>query len=53
MQFNEKDEYIYQEMQVHTAFATNPSIKNVLVIGGGDGGIVREVLKYKGVKHVD
>jgi spermidine synthase len=53
MQYTEKDEFIYQEMLVHPAFAINSNIKNVLVIGGGDGGIVREVCKYKGVKHID
>jgi spermidine synthase len=53
MQYNEKDEFIYQEMMTHTAFATNPNIKNVLVIGGGDGGIVRECCKYKQVKKID
>jgi spermidine synthase len=53
MQYTEKDEYIYQEMMTHTAFATNPSITNVLVIGGGDGGVVREICKYKHVKKID
>ncbi|GMO15335.1 MAG: polyamine aminopropyltransferase [Mycoplasmoidaceae bacterium] len=53
MQYNEKDEFIYQEMMCHTAFATNPSIDKVLVIGGGDGGVVREVCKYKNVKKID
>lgn len=34
----EKDEFIYHEMIVHVPMAVNPNIKNVLVIGGGDGG---------------
>ena len=43
MMVTEKDEFIYHEMIVHMAMATNPEIKNVLVIGGGDGGTVREL----------
>ena len=41
----EKDEYIYHEMMVHVPMACNPDIKNVLVIGAGDGGTVREEKK--------
>ncbi|GKV70054.1 polyamine aminopropyltransferase [Sporosarcina sp. NCCP-2716] len=52
MMVNEKDEFIYHDMIVHPAFATNPAIKNVLVIGGGDGGTAREVLRYPGVERV-
>ncbi|MDD9945281.1 MAG: polyamine aminopropyltransferase [Myxococcales bacterium] len=46
------DEYQYHEMLVHPALSTAPSIERVLVIGGGDGGTVREVLRYPEVKHV-
>ncbi len=42
----EKDEFIYHEMIVHPAFMVNPNIKKVLIIGGGDGGTLREVLKH-------
>ncbi len=42
----EKDEFIYHEMIVHPAFMVNPNIKRVLIIGGGDGGTLREVLKH-------
>ncbi|MCM3758292.1 polyamine aminopropyltransferase [Sporosarcina aquimarina] len=52
MMVNEKDEFIYHDMIVHPAFATNPDIKKVLVIGGGDGGTAREVLRYPGVEKV-
>ncbi|WP_033828752.1 polyamine aminopropyltransferase [Bacillus andreraoultii] len=52
MMVNEKDEFIYHEMIVHPAFATNPGIKRVLIIGGGDGGTAREVLRYKTVEEV-
>ena len=49
----EKDEFIYHEMIAHPAFAVNPGIKNVLVIGAGDGGTVRELAKYKSVENID
>lgn len=52
MMVNEKDEFIYHDMITHPAFATNPSIKKVLIIGGGDGGTAREVLRYKTVEQV-
>ena len=39
----ERDEFIYDEMITHVPMAANPSIKKVLVIGGGDGGTVREL----------
>lgn len=38
MMVNEKDEFVYHDMIVHVPLASNPNIKNVLVIGGGDGG---------------
>ncbi|MDO4432392.1 MAG: polyamine aminopropyltransferase [Aerococcaceae bacterium] len=53
MMLTEKDEFIYHEMIVHPAFATNPSIKRVLVIGAGDGGTIRELVKYSTVEHID
>jgi spermidine synthase len=46
------DEYYYHEMLVHPALTTTPQIKNVLVIGGGDGGTVREVLSHPEVERV-
>ncbi len=49
----ERDEFIYHEMIVHVPMAVNPSIKRVLVIGGGDGGVVRELTRYDSVKHID
>lgn len=44
------DEFIYHEMLVHVPMITHPNAKNILVIGGGDGGAVRELCKYKGVE---
>lgn len=50
---NEKDEFVYHDMISHIAMATNPQIKNVLVIGGGDGGTVREITRYSTVEKID
>jgi len=49
----EKDEFIYHDMIVHVPMAANPSIKKVLVIGGGDGGSVRELGRYKTIEQID
>ncbi|MFA8342843.1 MAG: polyamine aminopropyltransferase [Rhodothermaceae bacterium] len=48
----EKDEYHYHEMIAHPAMLSHGNIKNVLVIGGGDGGTVREVLKHNQIENV-
>ncbi|WP_457642140.1 polyamine aminopropyltransferase [Persephonella sp.] len=52
VQTTEKDEFIYHEMLAHPAMVMHPNPEKVLVIGGGDGGTVREVLKHKSVKEV-
>ncbi|MGB7084800.1 MAG: polyamine aminopropyltransferase [Phormidesmis sp.] len=49
---SEKDESAYHEMIVHVPMLTNPQVKNVLVIGGGDGGSVREILRHSQVERV-
>jgi len=49
----EKDEFIYHEMITHVPMAVNPSIKNILVIGAGDGGTVRELTRYSTVERID
>ncbi|WMJ80197.1 polyamine aminopropyltransferase [Clostridium sp. MB40-C1] len=49
----EKDEFIYHDMITHVAMATNPEIKNVLVIGAGDGGTVRELTRYSTIEKID
>ena len=46
----EKDEFVYHEMVAHPALFTHPNPDNVLIVGGGDGGVVREVLKHPNVK---
>lgn len=53
LMLTEKDEYVYHEMITHIPMATNPDIKNVLVIGAGDGGTVRELCRYDTVEHID
>lgn len=53
LMLTEKDEYIYHEMIVHVPMATNPDIKRVLVIGGGDGGAVRELTRYPTIESID
>ena len=46
----EKDEFVYHEMVAHVPLFTHPNPENVLVVGGGDGGVIREVLKHPSVK---
>lgn len=53
MMLTEKDEFIYHEMIVHVPMAVHPSAKRVLVIGGGDGGAVRELTRYLGIERID
>lgn len=45
-----KDEFVYHEMVAHPALFTHPNPESVLVVGGGDGGVIREVLKHPGVR---
>jgi spermidine synthase len=45
-----KDEFVYHEMVAHPALSTHPNPRQVLVVGGGDGGVIREVLKHKSVE---
>jgi len=52
-QVAEKNDWQYHEPMTHPALLTHPNPKRVLVIGGGDGGILREVLKYSSVEWVD
>jgi len=46
VQTTDKDEFFYHEMLVHPALALHPAPRNVLIIGGGDGGALREVLRH-------
>lgn len=53
MMLTEKDEFIYHETIVHVPMAVHPNIKKVLVIGAGDGGVIRELTRYNHVEHID
>ncbi|KAB8127157.1 spermidine synthase [Gracilibacillus oryzae] len=46
----EKDEFVYHEMVAHVPLFTHPNPKHVLVVGGGDGGVIREILKHPSVE---
>ncbi len=50
---SERDEFVYHEMISHVAMFTHPEPKKVLIIGGGDGGTAREVMKHPSVEQVD
>lgn len=51
IQCTERDEFSYQEMITHLAMNSHPNPKKVLVIGGGDGGVLREVVKHEGIEE--
>jgi spermidine synthase len=53
MMLTEKDEFIYHEMIAHVPMAVHPDARNILVIGGGDGGTVRELIRYPSVENID
>ncbi len=48
----EMDEFIYHEMLVHVPLFTHPQPQDILIIGGGDGGSVREARKHSSLKHI-
>ena len=52
LQFSSRDEYRYHEALVHPGLAAIPAARRVLVLGGGDGLAVREILKYPGIQSV-
>mgnify|MGYP003553525734 CR=1 FL=1 len=49
----ERDEFIYDEMITHVPMAVHPCITRVLVIGVGDGGVVRELTRYGQIERID
>lgn len=51
IQTTEGDEFVYHEMITHAGLVTHPNPQRVLVIGGGDGGTIREVVKHKKVQQ--
>jgi spermidine synthase len=52
LQFSSRDEYRYHEALVHPGLAAIRGARNILVLGGGDGLAVREILKYPNVEHI-
>ena len=52
LQFSSRDEYRYHEALVHPGLAARPDARRALVLGGGDGLAVREILKYPGIERV-
>jgi len=52
LQTTERDEFIYHEMLAHVPILAHGAVKDVLVIGGGDGGSIEEVLKHRSVESV-
>uniref|UniRef100_A0A158R3R8 Spermidine synthase n=1 Tax=Syphacia muris TaxID=451379 RepID=A0A158R3R8_9BILA len=52
IQCTDRDEFAYQEMLTHLAMCSHPCPSKVLIIGGGDGGVLREVLKHESVELV-
>ncbi|MFI3172746.1 MAG: polyamine aminopropyltransferase [Eubacteriales bacterium] len=53
MMLTEKDEFIYHEMITHVPMAAHPNPENILVIGAGDGGVIRELVKYDSIQNID
>jgi spermidine synthase len=49
----EEDEYVYHEMIAHVPVFAHPNPKKVLVIGGGDGGTIRELVKHDQLESID
>ena len=52
IQTTEADEFVYHEMLTHVPLFTHGNVKDVLIVGGGDGGILREVCKHSVVEHI-
>lgn len=53
MMLTEKDEFIYHEMMTHVPMAVHPTTSKILVIGAGDGGVLRELTRYQRIKQID
>ncbi len=49
----ERDEFIYDEMITHVPMSVHPNVRDVLVIGAGDGGVVRELARYDSIERID
>ena len=53
IQATELDEFAYQEMMAHVPMFAHPAPRDVLVVGGGDGGVLRELAKHDSVERMD
>ena len=53
LMMTERDEFIYDEMMTHVPMSVHPHVKDVLVIGAGDGGVVKELTRYEQVEQID
>lgn len=49
----ERDEFIYDEMITHVPMSVHPNVQDVLVIGAGDGGVVKELARYDNIRRID
>ncbi|MFC3396504.1 polyamine aminopropyltransferase [Brenneria rubrifaciens] len=52
VQTTERDEFIYHEMLTHVPLLAHGNAKRVLIIGGGDGGMLREVSRHRRIEHI-
>ena len=52
IQLTERDEHAYQEMIAHLPLHCHPNPRSVLIVGGGDGGVLREVCRHAGVERI-
>lgn len=52
IQTTERDEFIYHEMMAHVPIIAHGRAKRILIIGGGDGGMLREVCQHQSVEHI-
>lgn len=50
---SEADEFVYHELMAHISVMSHPKALSVLIIGGGDGGIIRELVKYPQLQRID
>ncbi len=53
VQITEADEFAYQEMIAHVPLIQHGAAERVLIIGAGDGGVLRRVLQHRGVRRAD
>ena len=52
VQTTQRDEFVYHEMMAHVPLLAHGKAKRVLIIGGGDGGMLREVCKHRNIEHI-